>query len=110
VAVAGVGIGGRLTRFGGGGLGVVVRVPGVRSVCAGAADVCCAKLPEVCDFASFLSSFCTPPSPISKLGDQKWAADLSPSILSGLRGFRYKCIHVPLRSHVVNAGKNFVLM
>lgn len=45
-----------------GGLGVVVRGPGVRSVFARAAGVCCGRLPEPCDFASFLSSFCTLPS------------------------------------------------
>ena len=68
--MTGVGIGGRPTRLEGAGLGVVVRVPGARSVCAGVEEVCCGKLPEGCDFASFLSSFCTHPSPVSNLADQ----------------------------------------
>ena len=107
---AGICTGGRLTRLEGAGLGVVVRVPGARSVWAGAEDVRCGKLPGACSFASFLSSFCTRPLSISKLSDQKRIADLSSSILSGLRGFRYKCIHVPLVSHVVDAGEDFVPM
>jgi len=69
--VAGVGIGGRPTKLEGVGFGVVVRGPGARSVCAGVTDVCCGKLPEACDFASFLSSFCTRPSLVSELCDQK---------------------------------------
>ena len=60
-AVAGVGTGGRPTRLEGAGLGVVVRAPRARSVCVGVGDVCCGKLPTACDFASFLSSFCTHP-------------------------------------------------
>jgi hypothetical protein len=70
-AASGAGIGGRPMRLERAGLGVVVRVPGARSVCADAADVCCGKLTKGCDFASFLNSFCARPSSVNKSGDRR---------------------------------------
>ena len=70
VLMAVVGICGRPVVLKGTGLGVVVRGPGARSVCAGVAEIGCGKLPEGCDFASFLSSFCIRLSSM-ELGDKK---------------------------------------
>jgi hypothetical protein len=45
-AVVGVGGGRRLMRLEGTGLGVVERGGGARSICAGAAEVCCGMFPK----------------------------------------------------------------